>query len=196
MPRAVMAKMALAAAANAEAALSELLEVMEQGDAAMEPATLARLLELAAATTKRLTAASTGGGDGQEGGGSAAVGARVATAASNDLSAALDALDALSLGGSASTHVPELLQAGEAAVAGEAAAAVAVAAVAGEAAAAAVEVAVGDRVYFKAASGEAPRSGHVVAVHHELSYTLRSEAGELFERWPAASVKPPKVSSP
>ena len=171
--------MALAAAANAEAALSELLEVMEQGDAAMEPATLARLLELAAATTKRLTAASTGGGDGPEGGGSAAVGARVATAASNDLSAALDAL---SLGGPASTHAPELPQAGEAAVAGEAAAA-------------AAEVAEGDRVYFKAASGEAPRSGHVVAVHRELSYTLRSEAGELFERWPAASVKPPKVRS-
>ena len=187
-----MAKMALAAAANAEAALSELLEVMEQGDAAMEPTTLERLLELAAATTKRLTAASTGGGDGREGGGSAVVGARVATAASNDLTAALHAL---SLGGSASTHVPELLQAGEAAVAGEAAAAVAVAAVAGEAAAAAVEVAVGDRVYFKAASGEAPRSGHVVAVHHELSYTLRAEAGELFERWPAASVKPPKARS-
>ena len=182
MPRAVMAKMALAAAANAEAALSELLQVMEQGDASMEPATLARLLELAAATTKRLTAASTGGGDGPEGGGSAAVGARVATAASNDLSAALDALDALSLGGPASTHAPELPQAGEAAVAGEAAAA-------------AVEVAEGDRVYFKAASGEAPRSGHVVAVHRELSYTLRSEAGELFERWPAASVKPPKVRS-
>lgn len=179
-----MAKMALVAAANAEAALSELLEVMEQGDAAMEPATLARLLELAAATTKRLTAASTGGGDGPEGGGSAAVGARVATVASNDLSAALDALslDALSLAGPALTHAPELPQAGEAAVAGEAAAA-------------AVEVAEGDRVYFKAASGEAPRSGHVVAVHRELSYTLRSEAGELFERWPAASVKPPKVRS-
>ena len=154
-----------AAVVNAEAALSELLEVMEQGDTCMEPASLERLLELAAATTKRLTAASTGGGDGPESCRSTAVGAT-----SNDLSAALDAL---SLGGPASTLAPGLPQAGEA-----------------------VALAVGDRVYFKAATGEAPRSGHVVAVHRELSYTLRGEAGELFERWPAASVKPPKVSSP
>ena len=164
------AVMAPAAVAKAEAALSELLEVMEQGDTCMEPATLERLLELAAATTKRLTAASTRGGDGPESGRSTVVGAREATATSNDLSAALDAL---SLGGPASTHAPGLPQAGEAAVA----------------------LAVGDRVYFKAASGEAPRSGHVVGVHRELSYTLRGEAGELFERWPAASVKPPKVRS-
>ena len=111
-----------AAVVNAEAALSELLEVMEQGDTCMEPASLERLLELAAATTKRLTAASTGGGDGPESCRSTAVGAT-----SNDLSAALDAL---SLGGPASTLASGLPQAGEA-----------------------VALAVGDRVYFKAASG-------------------------------------------
>ena len=163
-------------AAKAEAALSELLEAMEQGDACIEPATLARLLELTAAATKRLTAASTRGGGGPEQHRSAEVGTRLATATSDDLSAALDAL---SLGRPDSKHAPRLPQAGEAAVVGETAA----------------SIAVGERVYFKAASGEAPRSGHVVAVHHELSYTLRADAGELFERWPAASVKPPKVRS-
>ena len=60
-----MAEMA-PAAAKAEAALSELIEAMEQGDACMEPATVERLLELTAAATKRLTAASTRGGGGPE----------------------------------------------------------------------------------------------------------------------------------
>ena len=112
-----MAEMARIAA-NAQAALSELLEAMEQGDACMEPATLERLLELTAAATKRLTAACTRGGGGPEQGRSAEVGTRLATAASDDLSAALDAL---SLAGPASKHAPRLPQAGEAAVGGEAA---------------------------------------------------------------------------
>ena len=102
--------------AKAEAALSELLEAMEQGDACMEPATLARLLELTAAATKRLTAASTRGGCGPEQHRSAEVGTRLATATSDDLSAALDAL---SLGRPDSKHAPRLPQAGEAAVVGE-----------------------------------------------------------------------------
>ena len=138
----------MAALATAEAALSALLLMMEQeGTAPMELANLECLLARAAAATKRLTAASSCGSDDPEHGRciavasavSAEVGVRLAPACGaktthtgSDLSAALDAL---SLGGphvssdSAVACAPEL-QSGEA------------------------TVAVGDRVYFKTASGE------------------------------------------